>query len=144
MNTARYRLGSNGTQTSALAYGGTTNFATGTNTNATEEYNGSAWTSKNNLNTTRSGLGGAGASSSSAIAFGGDNPGPSITTATELWNGTTWTSNPTGLATGRFLYGSCGTKTLALISGGQASTGITTSTEEWTDPSFATKTITVS
>ena len=47
MNTARKQLGGSGTNTAALAFGGTTN------KNETEQYNGTAWTEVNNLNTAR-------------------------------------------------------------------------------------------
>ncbi len=81
----------------------------------------------------RVGAGGAGASNTSAIAFGGGVPYPSAppptvpTTKTEEWNGTNWTET-TDLATGRAYIAGSGTKTAALSSGGSD----TTNTEEWT------------
>jgi hypothetical protein len=57
-----------GTQTAALAFGGYTPPAT---TAATEEYNGSTWTSVNSMNTARRYVGGAG-TQTAALAFGGD------------------------------------------------------------------------
>jgi hypothetical protein len=89
--------------------------------------------SMNALNTARVGAGGAGASNTSAIAFGGGVPYPSAppptvpTTKTEEWNGTNWTET-TDLATGRAYIAGSGTKTAALSSGGSD----TTNTEEWT------------
>jgi hypothetical protein len=47
-----------GTQTAALAFGGTT--VPGADTTATEEYDGNSWTSVNPMNTARNGLAGAG------------------------------------------------------------------------------------
>jgi hypothetical protein len=52
---------------------------------ATEEYDGSTWTSVNSLNTTRNVLGGAG-TNTLALAFGG-NTGTAYTAATEEWTG---------------------------------------------------------
>ena len=51
----------------------------------TEEYNGSAWSTGNAINTTRDRLGGAG-TQNAALAFGGY----SYNTCTEEYNGTTW------------------------------------------------------
>jgi hypothetical protein len=48
-HTGRDDLGSCGTQTAALGFGG----RTPTVTNVTEEYNGTAWTGGGNMNTTR-------------------------------------------------------------------------------------------
>jgi hypothetical protein len=53
-------------------------------TGATEEYDGSTWTtSPGSLNTARSGLAGCG-TQTAALAFGG---GPPYTAATEEWTG---------------------------------------------------------
>ena len=59
---------SGGTQTSALGFGGQD--STGSIA-LTESWNGSAWTETADLATARNTLGGAGASNSSALAFGG-------------------------------------------------------------------------
>jgi hypothetical protein len=66
-------------------------------TGATEEYNGSTWTSNpTGLNTARAFLGGCG-TQTAALGFGGELPGsPNITTATEEYDGSTWTTNPPG------------------------------------------------
>jgi hypothetical protein len=74
-------------------------------TGATEEYNGSTWTSTStgSLNTARLNLAGAG-TQTSALAFGGNNP--TVSVATELYDGSAWTTNPTGLGTGRYSLGS--------------------------------------
>jgi hypothetical protein len=67
LNTARSGLGGAGTQTAALAFGGETTVETG----ATEEYDGSTWTtSPGSLNTARRGLAGCG-TQPAALAFGG-------------------------------------------------------------------------
>jgi hypothetical protein len=67
MNTARYYLAGAGTQTAALGFGGSTPSVTG----ATEQYDGTSWTtSPGSLNTARETLGGAG-TQLAALAFGG-------------------------------------------------------------------------
>jgi hypothetical protein len=78
LNTARATLAGAGTQTAGLAFGGEANPPI---TGATEEYDGSTWTtSPGSLNTARKGLA-AGGTQTAALAFGG-NTG-SITNATE-------------------------------------------------------------
>ena len=76
LNTARDELGGNGTQTSSIAYGGTTPPATA----KAESWNGTSWTEGPDLATARNNIAGAGASNSAAVAFGG---GPPASTATE-------------------------------------------------------------
>jgi hypothetical protein len=49
MNTARSNIAGAGIQTAGLAFGGNTPTATG----ATEEYDGTNWTSVNSMNTAR-------------------------------------------------------------------------------------------
>ena len=67
LNTARGNAGGNGTQTSALAFGGTPNPAK----TVTEQWNGSSWTEVNDLNLARTQLMGFGIKTS-AIACGGE------------------------------------------------------------------------
>jgi hypothetical protein len=68
INTARYGFAGAGTQTLALAFGGEVPGAT----DATEEYNGSAWTNNpTGLNTARVFLAGCG-TQTAALAFGGN------------------------------------------------------------------------
>ena len=74
MNTLKREPGGAGTQTSALAFGG--HDSTGPTMKAeTEQWNGSSWTEVNDLNTARRQLSGAGADNTSALAFGGEDPG---------------------------------------------------------------------
>jgi hypothetical protein len=79
MNTARVVLGGAGTQTAGLGFGGNIPPVTG----ATEEYNGTSWTTTTSMNTTRIRLGGAGIQTA-ALAFAG-NDGTANTAATEEW-----------------------------------------------------------
>ena len=98
MNSTRNAMGSAGTQTAALAFGGMP-----TGINATEKYNGTNWTAANPLNSPISKLGSAG-TQTSALGFGGI-PTSSPTGQTESYNGTNWTTvNP--LNTARYALGS--------------------------------------
>ena len=69
MNTGRAYMGADGTNTSALVWGG----ATPSNTANAELWNGSSWSEQNNLNTARTGIanGGAGADNTAGLAYGG-------------------------------------------------------------------------
>ena len=80
LNTARTALAGCGTQTTALAFGGTP-----APTGATEEYDGSTWTANpTGLNTARYSLAGCG-TQTAALAFGGET---TVQVAnTEEWTG---------------------------------------------------------
>ena len=94
MATARGDLGSAGTQTAGLAFGGiNAQGAGGTPAiNATEHYDGSAWTGGGNMATARNSLAGAG-TQTTGLAFGGKIPtlSPNIANATEHYDGSAWT-----------------------------------------------------
>ena len=79
LNTSRRNMGGAGTQTSALAFGGTIP----PGTNVTELWNGSNWTEVNDLNSPASNIMGFGADSTAALQFGAGG--------VEKWNGTNWT-----------------------------------------------------
>ena len=70
--------GSTGTYTACLFVGGWVPPATG----KTEEWNGTNWTERNDLNTARRYLGAAG-TSTATVVFGGDSGGDKD--ETELW-----------------------------------------------------------
>ena len=111
MNTGRNNVAGVGTQTAALAFGGT---ASPGITNATEIWNGTNWTEVNNLQTARAALAGAG-TTTSALAFGGNPP---RTGKTEQYNGTNWTE-VNDLNTARnSLSGAGASNTSALAFGG--------------------------
>ena len=82
--TARKLAGTAGTQTAALAFGGTG--ATGI-VAITESWNGSGWTEVADLNTVRNSPGSAGIVTA-ALTFGGAG---TTNGYTESWNGTSWT-----------------------------------------------------
>ena len=85
LNTARYGLGSAGTQTATIAFGGEAPPYSA----ATELYNGTSWTSNpTGLATARQQIGSAtSGTQTSALAFGGETT-PAPSTATEEWTGT--------------------------------------------------------
>ena len=128
LTTARTSLAGCGIQTAALAFGGD---GPGGNSNATEEYNGTAWTNGGNLPLAKFSLAGAGIQTA-ALAFGGSAPGtpnPQVRVSTEEYNGSSWTaggamSNMMGSGAG------AGTQTAGLGFGGQSNSPVNT-TEEY-------------
>ena len=144
INSARSRLASNGTQTSAIIYTG--RLSPGTSppyTTITESWNGSSWTEVADMNTARQQPGGAGASNTDALCFGGEPPPGSVLAITESWNGTSWTET-TDLNTARQQLAGNGTGTSALATGGAPFPSVSAATEEWTAPITNTVTFTAS
>ena len=84
MNTQRMKQSYVGTQTANLISGG---YNSGYKTEC-EQYDGSAWTEKNDINTARQGAAGIG-TTAAANAVGGSIPG-GMTGVNESWNGTCW------------------------------------------------------
>ena len=129
--------GSVGTSTSALQFAG--QIAGGSLTSdKTESWNGTSWTEVNDLNTARYGVAGFGIVTAAICAGGTLNPGDSA--LTEIYDGTSWTELA-DLATARQNMGEAGTTASGLVAGGSPSSK---STEEWNDPSYTIKTVTVS
>jgi hypothetical protein len=89
-----------GTQTAALQGGGATTTPAPVGViNWSGEYNGSAWTTGNNINTARSaGLGGT--QTAGVLAGGGAFPSPIPGFVTENYDGTTWTNSNSQLSPG--------------------------------------------
>jgi hypothetical protein len=79
LNTSRYYLAGAGTQTDALAFGGSQNPPRVANT---EYWDGTNWTEVADLATVRDNLAGAG-TTSLGLAFGGNVP--PVTNVTEEW-----------------------------------------------------------
>ena len=143
LNTARRWIGTAGTQTAGLAFGGQIP-PSGYSTNVTEEYDGSSWTNSGNLNTTRAvnAVGGGinqDASQTNALASGGyqsSGSPKSYFNETEIYNGSTWTSSANmGTARG---YGTGGGTGSAGIVAGAYTGSITTAVEEFTTSLSAT------
>jgi hypothetical protein len=115
MTTARYSLAGAGTQTAGLGFGGYTT----TVLNATEEYDGSAWTGGGNLGTARYDLAGAG-TQTAGLAFGGSLQLVQIC-STEEYDGSAWTAGG-NLNTARYALAGAGTQTAGLAFGGFSTT----------------------
>ena len=130
LNTARGNLGGNGSQTSALTYGGQPI------TGKTESWDGTSWTEVSDLNRTRHDMAATGASNTSALAAGGQYPPNQRGDQVETWNGSSWTE-VNELNTGREQVGGSGTKDLAIAFGGtpNGSTFIG-NTEAWNGSSW--------
>jgi len=140
MNLGRKMVGSAGSSSNdGVIAGGITLMPSGqqTNQNATESFNGTAWTTGNNINSTRRGLGSAGISGTAALIMGGYlDP---YTTASEKWDGTNWTSTPS-LSSARDSIGGAGTSTSALAISGNQGVSITGGVESWNGSSWTTGT----
>ena len=131
-NTARALGSMVGAQTSSLFFGGWVN-PPSVRQGVTESYNGTTFTEVNDLNTARSGLGGAGTANTAALAIAGQTGGdPGANSANvESWNGAAWTEI-TDVNQGRYGGGSAGTTTSALaFAGYQIPTGYVGITESW-------------
>ena len=118
----------------ALKAGGYTGTA---HTANAETWNGSVWTEVGNLNTSRYSLAGDGASSGSALAFGGYTS--TNVANTESWNGSSWTE-VNDLGTARNNLGGAGASVSGLAFGANPASA---ATEEFTADS-ALSTVTVS
>jgi len=144
LNTARSMAAThNGVLTAAFTIGGASP-ATNIYANV-EEYDGTSWTETTDINTARKTLQGFG-TTALALVFAGEPSPTVITAATESWNGTTWTE-VADLATARFSGGSTTgtTNTGGLCIGGSLGPpGSSNAVEEWADPSYTIKTVTVS
>jgi len=139
LNTGRQYFDAAGPQTASVAAGG---WVSPGNTNASEEYNGTAWASGNNIATARRGARMAGVDSGSALMYGGIVSTPS--NAVEGYDGTSWSSRPS-LATARREGGrgkSGSTATSAFLAGGDGPP-IGVATEEFTGAATA-QTVTTS
>jgi len=138
LNTTRGSLSGGsgaGTQTAGLIFGG--DLPAPATTTATEEYDGTSWTSVNGLNTKRQWAMGLGLQTA-ALGFGGQanpNAGPPPTaniTATESYDGTNWTS-VNSLNTARRVLTGFGTQTSALAAAGNPAS---TAVETWNGTSW--------
>ena len=137
LNTARRGVAALGiANTAAICAGGNMPGATA----ITESWNGTSWTEVNNLTSARSAAVGAG-TVTSGLVFGGNG------VLTEKYDGTSWTEVG-DLTVGRDQGGGAGgaaATTAALAMSGDSPTGgPNAATEEWNDPVYTIKTVTVS
>jgi hypothetical protein len=123
-----------GTQTAGVAFAGATST---TNKVATSfEYNGTAWSDANDVNTTRDLCAGAG-TQTAAILFGGTLPPGGHSNATELYDGTNWTVSPgTFSSQARSRIGPLGTQTAALAVSGTPISPVDQAVESWNGSSW--------
>ena len=120
LNTGRASLGGAGSQTAALAFGGTVfTPATPSNPfkNESEEYNGTSWTEGNNLNQARSGSVGAGTQTAAIGAGGIPGSGASNTANSEEYDGTSWAEG-NNLVNASYSRAGAGTQTATILMGG--------------------------
>lgn len=137
MLAGRWIKGCAGTQNATILFGGNNN----TNArNETYSFNGTSWSTLTNLNTSREGVSGLGASLS-ALAIGGAEGGVStiIFNSTEFYNGSSW-SNSQNLNAVREFHKSTGSVGASLVVNGQITTGgtRTSGTEKYNGTSWTT------
>ena len=127
MNTARNMHGGCGPSTAAVCVGG----LVPSRSAATEEYDGSSWTTTGNYPAATEQIMAFG---TSAAAIGAGGTTGSYVTATKEYDGSTWAANPATLATARGLGTSnIGTNTAAIAAGGTTGSDVVvSSTEEFT------------
>ena len=128
-----------GTQTAAVALGGHPGYTT-----IGFDYDGSSWSAGDSINTGRS-EGVSGGINTAGIIAGGANP--TLQAVTEKYDGSTWTEVG-DMATARSLpargYTNIAAATTSFICATGSTPGKTTAVEEWTDPVYTIKTVTVS
>ena len=135
--------GGGGTLTAGLGFLGTVAPGAGGRTVNSYAYDGTNWTATNSCNTARSGVGSGGSTETNTMTYGGEPP--AYIADTEQYDGTSWTevANLGTARQGIFNPLSQGTQQSQLCIMGDTGTAVTT-VEEWTDPVYTIKTVTVS
>jgi len=137
-------LGNAGTQTSALAFGGSLNPNNASfppaASNKNESYNGTSWSNETVYpETVNGGTMGFGDSESTAVGFGGNAPGGILDTTHE-YNGSAWTAGGT-MSLQAYALGGAGTQTAGLKTGRYNPVGPETNQlEEYNGTSWSTGT----
>jgi len=113
-------------------------------TTASQEYDGTNWSTGGTNNTARRGCNDGTGSETTGIVAGGQAPGsPAGITATELYDGSSWTSSPASLPTGKFDCATFGNNSNAVSATGRTPTNLDT-VVEWSGIGLpTTKTLTV-
>jgi hypothetical protein len=93
-------------------------------TTATEEYDGSSWTTVTSKNGPSTPSGGGGGIQTAAVVFGAN-------TITESYDGTSWT-NQAPMSTGRSYLAGCAATSASALGFGGYSGGVQSATEEYT------------
>jgi hypothetical protein len=128
-----------GTTTAALYAGGGSPAGVDLN----ETWDGTSWTEANDLTTARYGAEAMGITTA-ALVVGGISDPVGVYAVTEKYDGTSWTEVG-DLGTARKFLGGGGTTTAGLVAGGGPyGTPLSGLTEEWSDPVYTIKTVTVS
>ena len=129
--TSLNNLGSSGTLTAGLGFGGDPVSA------VTAEYNGTSWTAGGSLNTGRAGVAfsSAGTQTASLCAGGYNNP-PGPRTNVEAYNGTAWTE-VNDLPVARSSTTGAGTETNTIVIGGEIAPGITNTCVQYDGTNWA-------
>jgi|TARA_R110001583_G_scaffold89954_1_gene231494 hypothetical protein len=128
-----------GTSTAALAAGSRQPSLTAN----TELWNGTSWSEVNNMNTARFTTNGCGTTTAGMVNGGQE---PAISAKTELWDGTSWTE-VADLAQGRYDQGegpNCPSGNSVIWGGSATGSPYSNICEEWNDPVYTIKTVTVS
>ena len=132
LNTGRWEMGglTAGTETAGLCFGGRS--APGAPGNPgvaqTEEYNGTSWSTANNLATTVMFMGGSGIQTA-AFSAGGASSG-SNTNNSQEYDGTNW-SNGNNINTTRQSLVGLGTQTAGMVAAGESPSGGSNSSETY-------------
>ena len=133
INNRRYGMGNVGDSSLAIIFGGENTASV--NTTNTEEWNGSAWTEVNDMNTGMNYRGSIGNSQTDCYAVGGLVPGsPNKSANVEQWDGTSWTA-ANSLNTAVFVQGCWGTPTSGVSVGGNGPASA--QTEIWDGTCFS-------
>jgi len=136
LNSSYAQRGGAGIQTAAVTFGGQGSPSVSPRLRGeTEKYDGTSWTESGDLNTDRRYVGGAGASSTAAIAYGGYTD-DSVAVA-ETFNGSSWTEVG-DMNTARQAFASCGASSTAALGFGGTNDplGVNDRTEQWDGSSW--------
>jgi len=144
VNTARYQLMGAGSTTAGIVSGGAQ--PPNTNYDLVESWNGTSWTETTDMNSGRAGFGCATSGTQSDwLVFGGGPDTPAYIANTEKWNGTSWTELANlGTAMANGASAGVATNALSVMGRGPGSIPFGVITEEWNEPVYVNKTVTVS
>ena len=133
LNQKRANMGSGGSQTAAIVFGG--NADPGSIDNA-ETYDGTSWTEVNDLTTARMRVRGTG-TTTAAIAVGGAtaDTAPASVSNMELYDGTNWTES-TDLPRNLGQHAVAGVQTAAIVAGGASESAYVQTVEKWDGSSW--------
>jgi len=129
LNTNRRAPYTFGTSTACVASGGDYSPASPTTTQATEEWDGSSWTSVTNMPNNQGSFGASSGTLTAGLVYGGYGNPQSTSAKTVSYDGTNWTDLPSPgsdvVNIRDFTRGGGGTQTAAIFSGGNPVTGNT-------------------